>query len=289
MSGVVPSRWFNTSRTLTLIIGISVVVLGCTVLAGWVFDVELLKGILAGFATMKSQTAAAFILTGFSLITIRQKGRLSSPITSRILGGLAAAVGIAVLLEYSFGVSLGIDRFPVPDLSQRAGFLGRMAPATAMAFVMIGLGLVLIEKSWRRGIRPAQWCALAAAGISALALLGYLLNVPSLSRFAPFSSVALHTAVGLGLSAAGILLSRPGVGLLEIFYSQGVGGTITRRLMPSAVFLSILIVKLIDHGEDMGLYSPGLSPALDALALTFGLTILIWWLGGPSIALSATG
>lgn len=279
MRGAVPSRWFNTSRTITLIIGISVVILGCIVLAGWVFDVELLKGIVAGLATMKSQTAVTFILTGLSLITIRQNGRLSWRITSRILGGFVAAIGFAVLAEYGFSVNLGIDQFPIRDLSRGAAFPGRMAPATAMAFVMIGFGFLLIDKSWRRGIRPAQWCALAGGSISAVAVIGYMLDVPSLYRFSPFSTVALHTAFGLGISAAGILLSRPGVGLVEIFYSEGVGGTIARRLFPGAVVTPIVVVWLVGRGEAAGMYGPGLSRALDALALTLGLTTLIWWSG----------
>ena len=47
--------------------GLISMVLGCMVLVGWVLDVQVLKTILPGFSSMKSNTAVGFVLLGVAL------------------------------------------------------------------------------------------------------------------------------------------------------------------------------------------------------------------------------
>ena len=51
---------------------------------------------------------------------------------------------------------------------------GRAAPMTALCFCLIGLALRLLDAETDRGLRPAQFLALAAGGLASLTLLGYL-------------------------------------------------------------------------------------------------------------------
>ena len=47
--------------------GAVAVVVGCLVLAGWVFDVDLLKRVVPGLVAMNRATALAFVVSGASL------------------------------------------------------------------------------------------------------------------------------------------------------------------------------------------------------------------------------
>ena len=62
----------------------------------------------------------------------------------------------------------------------RVGQPNRMAPNTAAAFVLVGLALALLDVRTRRGVRPAQFLALAVGLIALLALIGYAYSAVSL-------------------------------------------------------------------------------------------------------------
>jgi hypothetical protein len=46
---------------------VAVILVGCSALAGWLFDVAALKSVMPGLATMKVNTVLAFALAGLSL------------------------------------------------------------------------------------------------------------------------------------------------------------------------------------------------------------------------------
>ncbi|MGC2209696.1 MAG: PAS domain S-box protein [Candidatus Korobacteraceae bacterium] len=232
---------------------------------------------MPGLATMKVQTAFSFILAGAALVTAcRPRSR---PLQISKLCSIAVILlALAVLSEYLFGINLGLDQFPIRDLSPAHGasFPGRMAPGTALMFLLLGGGLLLIDRCWQ-GIRPAQGLALAAGSMSSLVLLGYAFGVLSLYQIAVFSSVAVHTALAFGFLAAGILLARPGAGMMEIFYSTTLGGAVMRRLLPAAILGPFLVGWMRDRGQQTGLFGSGFGQALETLALTVGFVLLIWW------------
>ena len=55
------------------IFGLAVTVLGALVLAGWIFDVALLKSVQAGWATMKPNAALGFLMAGAALLMAERR------------------------------------------------------------------------------------------------------------------------------------------------------------------------------------------------------------------------
>ena len=138
------------------------------VLLGWVFDLSVLKSILPGAATMKANTAVGFILAGAALwllattlpaVTPRGRSRLAAG-----CGGAVSALGAVTLAQDIFGVDFGIDNLVVAVAHPR------MASATATAFTLLGLALLLRDARQRRTQILAESCALAATLIGLLAL-----------------------------------------------------------------------------------------------------------------------
>src|SRR5690606_18902051 len=115
---------------------------------------------------------------------------------------------VLTVLEYAFAIDLGIDELLIRDPWSKGLPPGRPAPGTAVIFVVLGVGLLCLDR------RPvwAQRAALLGGLGAFLALCGYLYSTNSLYTIAPYVSMALHTSVGLLLAAIGLLAARPQVG-----------------------------------------------------------------------------
>jgi len=62
---------------------ITIICLGCFVLLGWVFDIGILKTLIAGAISMKVNTAITFLLSGFSLLLAHISSRTSEMANAR--------------------------------------------------------------------------------------------------------------------------------------------------------------------------------------------------------------
>src|SRR5260221_13294837 len=69
-------RSFHAALRLAQVMGILTVLLGLSVLAGWVFHSDSLKTVLPGYVSMKANTALCFALSGTALLV----GYLSRPL-----------------------------------------------------------------------------------------------------------------------------------------------------------------------------------------------------------------
>ncbi|MBL0727259.1 ATP-binding protein [Piscinibacter sp. HJYY11] len=220
---------------------------------------------------MKPNSALAFAGAGVALV-LASHG-IATGWERLFQVALAASVAVLAgmtLVQHVTGVDFAIDGFlgVHGNISAQGGAL-RMAPATAFAFVAIGTGLLL------QGLRAAPALRQIAFGsallVAVMAALGYLFDVRHLYAAGIYSSVALHTAIGLILLSAGCLLVRPTEGLLTILVSRSAGGLVIRRLMPIAFVAPPLFVWVRFHAEQEGV----LPPAAAAAAVTTANIVLL--------------
>jgi hypothetical protein len=180
--------------------GLCVTLFAGTVLAGWLLGVETLKTVRPGYIAMNPVSAVTFALAGASLF-LRGDRSLSRRLAVWF-AALVACLGAAKLVELVGGYEVGVDQW----LFARKLGSNRIAPNTALNFLLCGLALLAARSS-----RPVlglcrQLLASGSAGLSALALVGYWQGMPVLYGVTDFVPMALHTAVCfLGLSV-GILL-----------------------------------------------------------------------------------
>ncbi len=251
----------------------------CLVLVGWSFDIANLKTILPGLTSMKANTAFCFLLSGVSLLSQQRLETRRRNISK--LGQLSAIVVIAIALltltQYLFNWNLGIDQLLFQDTATSVGnYPGRMAPNTAVNFILIGLALLLLPQKTRRHYQIVQLCTLIAVMIAGLALIGYAYDVRSLYKISGYVSLALHTAITFTILCGGILLVRPEQGLIKIIISKNMGGFIARRLLIAAITIPFILGWLIHQGQKTGLYTSTFGLSLLVIANISIFVVLIW-------------
>jgi PAS domain S-box-containing protein len=260
----------------------AVLVLGLLTLIGWIFHIPVLKTVLPGLVSMKANTAICFIMAALSLLLRCRLGPGGAgpwPLSARILGLGVFLAGSLTLSEWVLGWNAGIDQLLFHDDPGQAqiSVLGRMAPATAVNFSLLGLALAFLDSGTRRGRWPAQYLVLPTVVITSLAFMGCFYGVEALERFAPYVSIALHTVVGFFLLSTGVLMSRPDRGMMATITGEEPGGVLARRMLLPAVLVPLLAGWMHVLGERAGWYGGGLGAALFSMTLIILFALLIWW------------
>lgn len=250
--------------------------LGSAVLLGWAVGLVALTHIVAAWVAMPPDTALCLVLSGTSLYAA---GKSRSDKHWRFVqiatAILVFGIGLATLLAYFLNPQSGIDQlFHAAAARADHGLLaGSMALASATNFTLTGAALAILDT---RARLLAQLLALVAMGVSTLAVLGYAYGVDELYRVGFYSTVALHSALGILLVGSGILLVRPNHGALAVLVSTTVGGVLARRLLPLALVTPFLLGWLRIEGERRNYYESSFGVALTSLAYVILFCLFIW-------------
>jgi len=257
-SGVVALSWFLATLTVAI---------GATVFVGWVMGMESLKTVLPGYVSMKANTSIGFVLAGVALIL----GHLSAPARWKQVIGLVLAITVLLiggitLIEYIGHLSLGLDELFFRELpvSPWTSQPGRMAPNTALTFILFGTALILLSYGPR-----SAWVAqiLTAVGLAfpLIASVGYLFNAQVFTSIFAMTRMALHTVVAFYLLGLAILAARPRLGFMSSVLADDPGGFIARRIIGPAILAPIAFGWLIFQGLSLEYYDAGFACSLIVL------------------------
>ena len=264
---------------------IAVIAIGCTVILGWIFDLQLLKSILPGLVTMKANTAVCFILGGFSLFILqRRRAELTAIKHQKIANCLIFSgpfliilISLLTLAQYRFNLDLGIDQLLFKEsytLTSR-GIPGRMAPNTAAAFLLLGTALLLLSERRPKYLR-VQILSCCAFLIAFLGLIGYIYGKALFYRIGDYTGMALHASAGFMLLSFAILFACPERGLIAVIASERAGGIMARRLLPQAIIIPPLVGYFILSGERLQAYTSEVGISLLSVLNVIIFTVLIW-------------
>ena len=259
------------NRQASQVIALLVATLGVLVLCGWAFNVPALTYIRPAFQSMKVNTALSFVLLGAGLWLAHNDERQR---TRSILGLVVVAIAGATLVEYAFQLSLGIDQLLFRDTRtpSLSAYPGRMAIATALCFVLLGLAVMFL--GIKKAIALQHALVASCLAFSLVALCGYLYGVQSLYSITSFSTMGLHTSAALFAVCLAYFLARPDEGIMSIAVSDSYSGFLLRTLFPAILVVPILIGWLRLAGERANLYDTPFGLALMVLGTIGCLTAL---------------
>src|ERR1043165_4011458 len=134
-------------------------VVGCFVLTGWALDIELLKRIYPTLVAMNPITAICFLLLSSSLLLMRSsKVDQRTLLIAKVCAGIVVLAGLLKLIETISGSVIGVDQLLFRDklAYDITGQPNRMAPNTALNFVLLGCALLFLDEMIMRKLYIAQ-------------------------------------------------------------------------------------------------------------------------------------
>ncbi len=185
-------------RLLPLLLGGAIALLGLVVMSGWLLEVRAMVEFRTGLVAMVFNTALCFTLTGAALL-LPALMRRPMALLQNIIGATVALLCALVLVEHVFDQDLGVD-WAFLHVWLRDGNVrpGRLAPNTAIGFMLAGACLILMtriaSKAHERLFHVLVFCI---GGIGMTGLVGYAIAPDQLFGWARSARMALHTAVGM--------------------------------------------------------------------------------------------
>jgi signal transduction histidine kinase len=253
-------------RVLAGIVSIGAVV----VMIGWFGHITVLTQLSPHLASMKFVTALSLLLLA---VTFYLRGRAVT------IGCAVVVIGFAVFtyVEYGFGRNLGLDQLFVHDPSHSTP--GRMAQTTAACLILLATARILAVAASNHWV---QLVALLALALSGVAFLGYLYGVRGLYKIGPYSTMALHTSIGIILISVAALAAVPGGALERTVRLDTPGAVLARRLIPIAVIALPLIGWGRLLGQTHGLYNVEFAVAMTTV-VNAAIILLVTWRAGAGL------
>lgn len=188
-------------------ISVVLMLLGLMVMAGWLLHVPAMVQIKTGLLPMVFNTSLCFFVTGLAIALMPHHHRLACRLRNGIGFGLITLCGLTlveIVLDRSLGIDLAVLHAWYDYGNTRPG---RMAPNTALGFILVGSILLLTNGVQSKS--RALWVVgltffLLTVGLTGL--VGYVLGQDVLFGWAKSARMALHTATGMILTAIGLWL-----------------------------------------------------------------------------------
>jgi signal transduction histidine kinase len=240
--------------------------------------VEQLKRLASASIAMNPATAVSFILAGAAFgLTINSRVSSVGRTMGKIFAAIVAAAAVAELVELT-----GAWRSPIDEIffagqlwDPQHGLQNRMAPNTALNFLLIGVAIFRLDLSGRRLF--SQALAMVIGFISAVSLTGYIYGVPTFTSFGAFIPMSLLTALAFLALAGGILFAVPHAPLIEPFATNDPRGVLARRLFPLTVLLTLFLGWVCVWGIRHDVFDETFGIALYAVSLTIFFVVLVRW------------
>lgn len=230
-----------------------VMLVGGLVCASSLLGVPEFTRLVPESSTVRFNTGLCFLLGGSGLqLSIGRHPRwaLTVIVPMLLLAGMT-------LLEHLLGRSMAIDQLFVAG--QTPPYPGRMAPNTAVAMLVAGLGLATLapghSRIWALSI-SAMLAALAAA-LGGVAVLGYAFDLTAAFEWAGLTRMALLTAITSVVLGCGIILATREVGRIAswnelpwLASSVGVGVAVLGLLASHALAEALGLPARVTMGLD---------------------------------------
>lgn len=187
--------------------GLVTSVMGMAAMTGWLLHIREIVAFNLGNVPMAFNAACGFFLAGAALAwpgIVRKP----APVVQQSAGLFILVFSVAVLYEFLFDRTLGIDWDGLHRWFEDTRHPGRLAPNTALGFMMAGASLFLMNRV------NAKWQALTvqilsfgvlAVGLSGL--LSYFLVPDLLYGWTVSARMSIPSSLGMILLAVGIGLS----------------------------------------------------------------------------------
>ncbi|MBL7714866.1 MAG: response regulator [Bdellovibrionales bacterium] len=235
------------------------------VLISWSAELPTKAWLGERWTEMNPLTAVAFLVCAAYLRYSDSKE------TVAVRLGLPALVVLLGLVRWwgIWGNDLQLDR----SLFRSSLDQSRMAPNTAFAFTIFGVGALLSRISWPKKISITELLGLAVFLTGFFTLIGHFYSQSVLSTVGTHIPMAVHTGFCFVLLGIGLFLTRERGPIVQLLTSSRLGGKLARMAFPAVVLVPMTLGWLRVQGERHGYFTSILGTGTFVLCVIIVLAV----------------
>lgn len=268
---------------LARIAGGIITLIGLVVVVGWLTDIDAMKSMVPGFATMKANAALCAVLLGVALILAARRERRAAAGTDVAmelvwLSAPPLLLALLTLAQYLWSLDFRIDGLigSVAAVDRGQMYPLRMSPVTAIAIALGAGALLLLAFPRSRDHASPQMLATLLSVSMLTVTYGHLYDVQTLYVTMNFSTIAVHSAVAFLVLGLGILALTGNRGWVRDFsHSTPSSAAARNTLLPVLVAIPV-IGSLRLAGQRVGWYETGFGLAIMSMVFSVVVTALLW-------------
>ncbi len=250
-------------------LSIILVIAGLLIIIGWIFNIAVLKSFSPPLKPISPISAILFVLLGISIWLMQNKriNKLNTLIT-RFLLFIVAFTSFIILLEYILGLNLGVNSINNINFAL-------MSFISALNFLLTSIALFILDLEIDDKY-PAQYIMLIVAFLTLFTIAGYIYGVSEIYQLYFYISISVFSIILFVLTIAAVLGARPDNGLVKTLTSDLLGSAFARRILPSVIFIPLLLGLLAFIGQRFGFYDIAYATAIMVILTIVFLVILVW-------------
>lgn len=228
------------------------------------------------FALLLLMLSGIFLLISPNILIVREYGKFFQGL-AKIIVTLVICFALILFLQTLWSMSLNINGIAKHQVATNGVLnLEELPLNLTLSFLLLGIGLLTIDKEIKVGQRPSQYLAFVVFILAFYSLLGVLYEFVFVNHSLAYTLAVALTAISLMALAIGIFCSRPDKGILVILQSESSGGLLARHLFPSAIMIPVLLGGLIFLGLQAGYYNAILGIALLSVTQIIIFQMIFW-------------
>ena len=244
----------NTKNYISLCCGLSVTVIAFTVIAGWQFNIVLLRSLIPNASPATPLTAIMLFMLSTAILLAsdyKSHNKRSSKILGLIISSLIFILAVYIGIQYLLNLrpSFEILFFKQSVLKQSDIYPGQSSPRTIISIIIFCSALFLY---FSKSIRYQHFSIILVCFgliIPWISLFGYANSTNqfySLS-YAPQTGMSPVTAIGFMLIGIGIIGLSPDKGIIAQLRSGTLVGKNVRKLLPLAILVPLVFSLWLNH------------------------------------------
>jgi PAS domain S-box-containing protein len=249
---------------IVMMTAVIAIVGGLATILGWLIEVPRLVDWLNDDIAMFANPALCVVLIGAACLL-----QLLKPTLHWIVRGLSATamlIALLTLFEHATGFNIGIDTWiTVREWGQNASLSPmRMGIPASTSIAMLGLAACFTTTNAKLR-KVASHLAFGAMTICSVGLIGYWFGANPLFGIAAITAIARQTGILIFILGLSITTLVPEHGIHAAITRSDAGGTLLRRLLLPAVFVTLIVSWLQLQGINRYFFDAAFGTALLAI------------------------